>query len=353
MARALGPRHGVRFLVPCAPEVSGTIVELAGLGEVITYPAPPGGFPASTAAAVWRARRVVRANPGTGVVLFCDAHLPVLLLLAATGRLDLPGPAAIVLQGPERTLRGAVRRRLLHQAMRRSRLSLYCRTDELTTAWQEALGSEAHRVATLPSLELSRLRFASAEPHSGPLRLGILGQIRAGKGIERVGEAVRASPEVELTIAGPFASAAARRRFHRRLTKLGADPGNLTEGELVTLAGRQDYILLLYDDWDARMESGIFYVAAAVGRPVVTYPDGWCGRQVRSWGCGVVLERDGDLAELKMLPGPGSSEYEQLCTGMRRFATHHAGPEQAARFLDALGLGSSRVSHSESSSPVV
>jgi len=111
----------------------------------------------------------------------------------------------------------------------------------------------------------------------------------------------------------------------------------LKEDELVLLAGKQHYLLMLYDDWDERMEAATLYLAARVGRPVIVRGSGWCGRMVKTYKCGVLCERGDETADFfRSLPRPGDDEYAALLSGMARFREEHSGPAWRQAFLDKI-----------------
>src|SRR5262249_27701415 len=103
------------------------------------------------------------------------------------------------------------------------------------------------------------------------------------------------------------------------------------------IAAEQDYLLVLYDDWDSRMEAATVFLAARVGRPVVVYDEGWCGRIVGTYNCGVRVSRLGDTADFfRTLPRPADHSYQALVEGMAEFARAHSGETARAAFLAKL-----------------
>jgi hypothetical protein len=337
-ARGLAGYGELGFLIPeraqaTMPEVTR---ELARYGTVLCYSSRLRGLPNSTRAALAEVRRLLRSGWRFGTVWFFDAHLPVLSGAMAFGLAGSQQPYAVMLlQGPERSLRSRLRRALMLGALRRANCKFFCRTDELTASWQAALPEHRDRFASLPSIEISQVTYAEPRAPSMHLKLGILGQIRSGKGIERATAELHELDGVVLTIAGPYASKDARRRYGPLLERLGFQAGWLSEAAMRTTAEQQDYMLLLYDDWDERMESGILYLAASVGRPVVVYAGGWCARQVEAYGCGIVLQRSEPL-QPDSWPRAGSEAYQRLTAGMREFAADHHGPRLAERLLTNL-----------------
>jgi hypothetical protein len=167
----------------------------------------------------------------------------------------------------------------------------------------------------------------------------VLGQVRRGKALEWLVPAyARPDARGRLTVAGAFSDARARRELGFLLAYPHFREGMLPEAALLEAAGSQDYLLLLYDDWDDRMEAATLYLAARVGRPVACHPGGWLERKVLETGCGVVVPRgrEAALAALAALPRPGEDAYARLRAGMARFRERHASAALRARYLQVL-----------------
>jgi hypothetical protein len=100
----------------------------------------------------------------------------------------------------------------------------------------------------------------------------------------------------------------------------------MSESDMLEQAAEQDYLLMLYDQWDKRMESAVLYLAARVNRPVIVYGDSWCGRKVREFGCGLIapVVRQQAIEFLRTIPRPGSIEYASLLDGMTAFRVAHS-----------------------------
>lgn len=218
---------------------------------------------------------------------------------------------------------------IIGRFLKRTEVRLYLRTEELANAWREAFQNVGgSSIRHLPSLEIAD-DLPATRPHifSGAPKFGIIGQIRVGKAIEWLVPAFSSEESLgTLTVAGEFNSPETR----MRLSMLNGFPGlinrYLSEDEMLDLAAQQDYLLMLYDNWDRRMESAVLYLAARVNRPVIVYGDSWCGRKVREYGCGVVApeSREETMALLRVLPRPGTSEYASLLEGMESFREAHS-----------------------------
>ena len=351
LARALGPRPDVEYLVSLNP---GSELCEQSCRSLRQY-GPVHVFGVDTLAAdgntVKACAALVKLRLG-GVrfrhVFFFDASLPAIARYWPLIRWLGPAQRLGVLHmhGPELVSKNAKALQRVSRLLADPAVSLYLRTDELTQSWVELLGQAVPgaQIRTLPSLEIPddpALQSEAADANringefdggpddnfGGKLAFGIIGQIRVGKGIEWLVPAFVQQPQLgRLTVAGEFNTA----ETQRQLALLQGYPGFIrsfmSEAEMLVLSRQQDYLLMLYEPWDGRMESAVLYLAARVGKPVVVYGDSWCGRMVREFGCGVVVpfEHARALAALAALPRPGSSAYAELIAGVRRFRDAHS-----------------------------
>jgi len=278
--------------------------------------------------ALWRMRLKGRRYQR---ILFFDESLyilallwPLVALLLSTERLSV-----LHLFGPIVGRRNWLRRFIISRFLNRREVRFYLRTEEMTQAWRDVFRSvSSGHITYLPSLEIpddEPRQYSKKSPDS--LAFGIIGQIRVGKGIEWLVPAFQNNATLgRLTVAGEFNMPQTR----EQLSVLNGFDGFincfLSENDMLERAGEQDYLLVLYDLWDKRMESAVLYLAARVNRPVIVYGDGWSGRMVREFGCGVVapIERKAIMALLRSLPRPGSAEYVGLLKGMDAFRQAHS-----------------------------
>jgi len=122
----------------------------------------------------------------------------------------------------------------------------------------------------------------------------------------------------KLTVAGAFSQPVERKRLAVLEEFEGFQDKFLNEEELLSIASEQDYLLMLYDNWDHRMEGAVMFLAATVNRPVIVYDKGWCGRMVKTYGNGVYAPQDHDhfIKFVESLPQYGSDEYQKLLKGV-------------------------------------
>ena len=261
--------------------------------------------------------------------------------LVATGARRVHFLGTLYLRGPERIVGNVIARKLVSGFLSAPWRRLFLRTEELTQAWREAFPEvPTDRIDTIPSLEIvGEFSSDSVEVASKELRFGMIGQVRPGKSLEWLVPMFAESTSIgALHVAGAFTNAAHRERLSFLTQYPNFDNRFLTEADMLLAASKQDYLIALYDDWDARMEAATIYVAAQVGKPVIVYDDGWTGRMVREFECGIGVPRTPrpDRSFFADLPRPGQVRYGQLLAGIRRFRAAHDGNSLRDAFLSKL-----------------
>ena len=345
-ASVLGKQAGFNYLIsvePDAPRIESSISKLGEHGKVTCFKVSTPSIREGTFKAILQLRKLLENNRDSEQILFFDAHLVMLAglwpLLVGFKKFSRVG--MIYLMGPERILRSRIAGWLVQRFLSYPEAVLYLRTEELQEAWHEAFPSVPQaRIRYLPSLEIpdDSLIFPDPTP-SEQLKFGIIGQIRRGKGIEYLIPLFQENPQIgALTVAGTFNNLTEREFFPVLLGFPGFLNTFLSEKDMLQKAADQDYLIMLYDDWDSRMESAVLYLAARANRPVVAYNRGWCGRQVGQFHCGLLAPEDRTKLEdfLSGLPHPGDAEYEDLIHGIKKFRASHSGKNAKAAFLKAL-----------------
>ena len=343
-ASALGREVQVDYLV--SMEVGGQSFyslqrQLERLGRVKTFLVPGSSIRVCTLLSLFALLRISR--PGQfRKILFLDAHL-VLLAFAWRWIAWFVRPerfSVIYLMGPEKIMAHPMARRAVQVFLSRPETRLFLRTEELAVAWRAAFpGQPAIKIDVLPSLELVENEPDHPPPNrSEVLKFGVLGQVRPGKGIEWLVPLFVAHPNVgELTVAG-----ACNTRQHQKELAVLQRCENfvnrfLSGQELIELAQHQHYLLMLYDNWDARMEAATMYLAARANRPVVVRESGWCGRMVNTYSCGVICRRGEESADFFLaLPQPGTVAYQSLLFGLEKFRNAHSGPAWRQQFIEKV-----------------
>jgi len=262
-------------------------------------------------------------------IFFFDSSLNVLALLWPLFSFLLPVERLGVLHLFAPNLRKGIRSRcgriVIKRFLQRPEVKFYLRTDELEQAWNNAHNNVEGRmcISTLPSLEIpDGPEFRHTLETEDTVKFGVLGQIRPGKGIEWLVPAFQRNKSLgKLAIAGEFNIPETREQLSVLKDFDGFINRFMTETELLEQAAAQDYLLILYDLWDRRMESAVLYLAARVNRPVIVYGDSWCGRMVREFGCGIEAPsgHNETIELLQRIPRPGSEEYDNLLKGMGSF----------------------------------
>lgn len=346
MATAIGRDERVEYLVSTSGESDfchESIEQLRAWGEVESYAVttPVGDSNTIRALlALWSIRLKGRQYQR---IFFFDESLFVLALLWPLFSLWLPVERLGVLHlfGPILGRRNWMQRYIIGRFLNRREVRFYLRTEEMAQSWRDAYSSVASgQISYLPSLEIP-----DDEPrqypvsHSDKLTFGVIGQIRVGKGIEWLVPAFQKDADLgRLTIAGEFASPQSKEQLSVLHAFKGFINCFMSESDMLERAAGQDYLLMLYDMWDKRMESAVLYLAARVNRPVVVYGDSWCGRMVREFGCGVEapVDRGATVDLLRRLPRPGSAEYAGLLKGMDAFRQAHSVKSLRGRVIQEL-----------------
>jgi glycosyltransferase involved in cell wall biosynthesis len=359
LARILGEKPDVAYFVS-RDERSHVyeqfLAQLRSMAEVVTMPSRRPTRASETARALLHLARLPRRYRDADTIFFLDSHLLALVLLwpLVRRRLGARRLAILHLHGPEQIeyrvrATGSWYPRLERRFLERADVRFFLRTDELVEAWREQYPDiPPERFGRLPSLELPDDRFSVDAPKPEPaLRVGVIGQLRRGKGLEWLVPLFDRIPRLgTLTVAGGFGDEALFGPLIRPLVeRIGGRVGYLPEAEAEALAAAQHYQLVLYDQWDLRQEAATLYLAARVNRPVITYDEGWAGRMVRKYGCGVLVDPEGRGSPdfifrmpgfFASLPRPGSAEYDALLAGVTRFRDAHRGSAVRDAFLQAL-----------------
>jgi hypothetical protein len=334
MASAIGKDERVEYLVSSNSE-SGAFIDsmeqLRAWGEVESYAVKTQVGDSNTVKALLALWRMRLKGCRYQRIFFFDESLFALALLWPLFSLWLPVERLGVLHlfGPRLGRRNWFANFVIGRFLKRREVRFYLRTEEMAMAWRNAFNSVASgQISYLPSLEIP-----DDEPHQYPrthadiLAFGIIGQIRVGKGIEWLVPAFQNNVALgKLTVAGEFNMSQTREQLSDFCGFDGFINRFMSENEMLERAAEQDYLLMLYDQWDKRMESAVLYLAARVNRPVVVYGDSWCGRMVREFGCGVVapINHQQVTEFLRAVPRPGGAEYERLLDGMKAFREAHS-----------------------------
>jgi glycosyltransferase involved in cell wall biosynthesis len=343
LAKIVGNYNGITYLTSIMSgnhSIEEASRKLRLLVDVVDYPVNTPSIREGTLKALTSLRKMFSAKPSINTVFFLDAHLVLLSALwSFYARKNIRYLGVVYLMGPERVTRYNLIKYLIARFLKRKEVVLFLRTDELVTDWKKAFPSA--RIKCLPSLEMpfeENLVIENPLP-SKIVRLGVFGQIRTGKSLEWLVPFFMKNPSLgKLTVAGAFSQPA-----EHSLQKLLKDYDGfkeefLQEQELLKVSSEQDYLLMLYDKWDSRMEGAVMFLAARVNRPVIVYDKGWCGRMVNTYNNGLCAPDNYDLFTdfIQTLPKNGSNEYQKLLEGVAKFRDLHSGNSVREAFLDAI-----------------
>jgi hypothetical protein len=359
-----------------AREPAGESPTLAASADAISRAGPTWRYPvagASLRTGTWRALGEIARLRDRGLdathVLFLDGHLALLAFAWPWARRALGARsrvALLYLAGPERIASMPGLRGRVAALLRDPRFTLFLRTDELRDAWRAAF-PQARRIDVLPSLELAsdeggteiaaesrgtddadalrdgrsagaaRSRDVGAAVR-GPVRVAILGQLRPGKGLDWLVPALRDRTDVALTVAGPFFDATHRAALPMLEGFAGLRAEYLPEATLRAIAAAQDWLVMLYDGWDARMEAATLFLAARADTPVVALDAGWCGRMLATWGLGIGVTPGARPGAdwFAALPTRDDARHAACRAGLARFRAAHGPAAMRGRFVAAF-----------------
>lgn len=345
-ARMLGDRLDVTYVISQEADSKGfqaMVDKLRAIAPVETFNVSSASIRIGTIAALWHLVKKSLRGISSEYIFFLDAHLVVFASLwfwfawiIKPRRISL-----LYLQGPERAYKYFLIRKLISRFLRRKEVKLFLRTDELKEAWHVRFPDvPPERIGVLPSLELLEASYVPVPLPPTPLpRLGVIGQIRLGKGLEWLIPLFSAHPDLGiLTVAGTFFDQKQRNDLPELQNYPHFQDRFLSEDEINRIASEQDYLLMLYENWDTRMEGATLYLAARANRPVIVYEDGWCGRIVKTYGCGVIApcSREGPATFFKSLPKNGTPGYNMLLSGLDKFRKAHSGDAVRNIFIKQL-----------------
>ena len=320
---------------------SETVNSLKKYGEVVRFKVTTQSLFEGTFKAVLQLKYLCAKDLSVDRVFFFDADL--ILLSGIWGlffpQKKSPNLGVIYLHGPERIQRHRFIAFMVKRFLLNPNITLFLRTNELLEVWKIYYPNA--NLKRLPTIEIpdNEVNIPIDDQKSFMLRFGILGQIRQGKGLEWIVPFFEKNKELgELTVAGEFASDQQKLALHFLIRFNGFINKYLTEQELLEQAAKQDYLLMLYDNWDARLEGAVMYLAARVNRPVIVYKGGWCGRMVATYNNGVSISKNDDnfLETIASLPKPHTDEYEALLKGVQAFKSDHSGKVVRDTFLNAM-----------------
>lgn len=343
LAKIIGKNPQINYLIAKNPSnvaFEHASHKLKGLGTVIDYSVKSPSIREGTIKALIKLRKIFYEKKSIRTVFFLDAHLVLLSILwplFASKNIKYLG--AVYLMGPERVTRYVFIKFLIARFLKRKEVVLFLRTEELVLDWIKAFPNA--RIKCLPSLEIPFGEKLNVEntPPSKIVRLGVLGQIRTGKSLEWLVPIFKSNPLLgKLTIVGAFSQP-----VDEELKKLlihfdGFQEVYLQEKDLLKTSSNQDYLIMLYDNWDSRMEGAVMFLAARVNRPVIVYDKGWCGRMVKTYNNGLFAPDDHNLFEhfIQNLPKNQSSEYKKLLKGVEAFKQANSGKAVREAFLNII-----------------
>lgn len=342
-ARVLEQSSEIEYLIATTKEAKSKSIirnRLHELCDVVEYSVLTASVREGTIRSLVALRRLIASESTIDRILFLDVHLVLLMILWPFFSIKkIKSLGMLYVNGPERITQFRVLKLLAKIFFARKEVILFVRTEELSTAWKTAFPGA--NIKYLPSLEIPNntiIRTASLTKKC-EIKFGVLGQIRIGKSLEWLVPLFKNKLcQGKLTVAGTFYSDYERTKLAVLHDFDGFVDKFLTEEELLEYAASQDYLLMLYDNWDHRMEAAMMFVAARSNRPVIVYDKGWCGRMVKTFGNGIFAPTDSsEFPEfIDNLPKSDSLAYQQLLDGVNAFRIAHSGDSIRNIFIKTI-----------------
>jgi len=292
-------------------------------------------------------------NEGKGLkVFFLDANLYILSIFLNIqtikfDRLDvlcMVGPEFYQKTWPEYLSKWLLVKKLFDLPY----FHLHLRTEDLAHDWRRLFPYLGSRIGYLPSLELQNSEFTNRTVVNDKTdivlekKFLVAGQIRSQKSVLKLFNFFYSSPSLgKLTVAGKIVENSLKSKiFSRTVENVTILDRFLTELEIKKLFLNADYNLMLYENWDDRMESAMLFESIKYGCPVVAYKGGWLGTKIVQEGLGWVISRnktDFELFErIQQLPLPCSNEYKQILVNLEKYHQKCSSEHLVKEFLNRL-----------------
>lgn len=298
---------------------------------------------------------MLQQTPGVRHIFFLDPSLMTLATALIFRPLQGHCPVtATELFGPELYLNDYgitiyLKRLLLHLAARYRHLRLAPFTAELADSWHQSGLLPPEASVVLPTLQMT---YSESPPYKdsvtsrSQLVFALVGSLRSQKNVDRIVPIFRdgtVSGKLILAgeVLGDLMSSSLPSMVDRARGRIDFQPRFLSEAELHTLVGTAHYNLLLYVDFDERMESAMLFTSARLGTPIIGTQHGWLGRMVKEYQLGYAINPyDADEIRhcLSACELPGSPDYRRFEQGLRNLLADYRQEIVVPKFLNILGL---------------
>jgi glycosyltransferase involved in cell wall biosynthesis len=296
---------------------------------------------------------LLKRKPEISWILFLDASMYTLTIgLLLRPLFEYHRVMAIELMAPEahrsNFLKGSIKRLLLQLTTRYRKLRVAFRTPELAASWRQSGLIAPGACLELPTLELANIEAPikkHAITHRDNLTFVVAGQLFYRKNLERIvplfrnqlvpGKLLLVGPVQEGMVSGRILTLAAESEH------IVFNPQFLSEPELNQFVGKAHYNLMLYVDWDERMESAMLFASIRVGTPIIGRRSGWLERMITEYELGYVIDPydvDEICTCLSNCALPGSPDYLKFERGIHRMLADHRQEIVVPRFLSTLDI---------------
>lgn len=343
-AKTLGENEKISYLISSSNYKNNFLesvkFELKKIAVVREFKVKSNSLKEGTLKALIKLKFLLSTHKNIEKVLFFDADLLYLSIIwPLINHSKVKKLSVIVLNGPEYFSKKRLTKYLISKFLIRKEVVLFLRTNELVCDWIKEFPNA--NIRNLPSLEIPsnetvKIKRNTTKEHSC---FGIFGQIRSGKSIDKLVPIFKSNENIGvLTIAGEFADDNQKRKLSFLFNFNGFKNKFFSEYEMLDLASQQDYIIMLYDNWDPRMESAMMFVAARVTKPVIAFDKGWTGRMIKTYGNGIAINPNETNFEQVFynLPKIDSGEYQKLIYGVVKFKEDFSNERLKLNFINEI-----------------
>jgi hypothetical protein len=166
---------------------------------------------------------------------------------------------------------------------------LFLRTLECRNKWRQLLNIKKKKVNFLKPIDYHPTVPTYSNFKSGPLKFGVVGQIRYGKSLDLLNKFFKNNTEYKFNIIGGYANKNEKKKFDFIDRKFISKKNFLSYKDLISKGRKLDYLILLYDKNIQEVSS--FYLAARLKIPVIFYKkSNWLRNIYLSYKFGLMIK---------------------------------------------------------------
>ena len=167
---------------------------------------------------------------------------------------------------------------------------LFLRTTECRSHWIKLLNISKKKIILLKPIDYHPPLFpAHSNLKKGPLKFGVVGQIRYGKSLDLLNNFFKSNKKYKFYIIGGYANVKEKKKFNFIESKFISKKNFLSYAELIKKSKRLDYLVLLYDE--NIQEISTLYLAARLKIPIIFYEQSdWLRKLHLSYKFGLMIK---------------------------------------------------------------